>query len=67
MKSNRFMKGYYNNPKEASEAWDEDGYLKTGDIGYYDEEFCFFVVDRIKEMFKYKMWPVCWNKLPQSS
>lgn len=52
------MNGYYNLPKETADVWDDDGYFKTGDIGYYDEDQCFYVVDRIKEMFKYKMWPV---------
>lgn len=50
------MKGYYNLP--SSVAFDEDGYLKTGDVVYYDEDFCFFVVDRIKEMLKYRSWHV---------
>lgn len=50
------MKGYYN--LDSSGVYDEDGYVKTGDIVYYDEEFCFFVVDCIKEMLKYRSWHV---------
>jgi len=30
-----------------------DGWFKTGDIGYYDENHWVYVVDRQKEMFKY--------------
>lgn len=50
------MKGYHN--LESSDAFDENGYLKTGDVVYYDEDFCFFVIDRIKEMLKYRSWHV---------
>lgn len=56
VKSNFFMKGYYN--LDSSTAYDEDGFIKTGDVVYYDNEFCFFVVDRIKEMLKYRSWHV---------
>lgn len=56
VKSNFFMKGYYN--LDSAATYDEDGFLKTGDVVYYDNEFCFFVVDRIKEMLKYRSWHV---------
>jgi len=46
------MKGYYKNVKATKEMLDSDGWLHTGDIGYYDEDKCFFVVDRIKELIK---------------
>lgn len=46
------MNGYYK--MDSSDAWDADGWLKTGDIVYYDEDFCFYVVDRIKEMLKFR-------------
>jgi 4-coumarate--CoA ligase len=48
------MNGYFN--ADSSESFDEDGWLKTGDIVYYDEDYCFYVVDRIKEAFKYQGW-----------
>lgn len=56
VKSPFLMKGYYN--LDASVAFDKDGFLKSGDVVYYDEEFCFFVVDRVKEMLKYRSWHV---------
>lgn len=50
------MNGYYN--MDSSECWDKDGYMRTGDMLYYDEDKYFYYVDRIKEMFKYKSWHV---------
>ncbi|XP_022908114.2 luciferin 4-monooxygenase-like [Onthophagus taurus] len=47
------MIGYYK--QDSSERFDEDGFLKTGDILYYDEEKWFFFVERSKEMLRYKM------------
>ncbi|KAH9362283.1 hypothetical protein HPB48_002261 [Haemaphysalis longicornis] len=44
--------GYLNNPKATANLYDEEGFLRTGDIGYYSEVGDFYVVDRIKEMFK---------------
>jgi len=42
-------KGYFNDP-EATEAIFDDGWLKTGDIFYYDDDGHFFPVDRAKDM-----------------
>lgn len=61
LKTDFQLNGYYN--KDSSSVWDDDGWLKTGDIVYYDEEQCFYVVDRIKEMLKYKSWHVAPAKL----
>jgi acyl-CoA synthetase (AMP-forming)/AMP-acid ligase II len=48
------MKGYLNRPDATSAMIDPEGWLHTGDIGYADERGCFFVVDRLKELIKYK-------------
>lgn len=56
IKTDAAMVGYYN--MDSSVAWDEDGWLRTGDIAYYDKDFCFYIVDRIKEMLKYQSWHV---------
>ncbi len=48
------MKGYLNRPDATSSMIDADGWLHTGDIGYVDEHGGFFVVDRLKELIKYK-------------
>lgn len=52
------MKGYYGNSKETSSIIDADGWLHTGDIGYYDKDYNFYIVDRIKELIKYKGYQV---------
>jgi acyl-CoA synthetase (AMP-forming)/AMP-acid ligase II len=57
-KGDRIMKGYINDPKATSESIDKDGWLHSGDIGYYDEDRQFFIVDRLKELIKYKAFQV---------
>lgn len=52
------MKGYMANEVATAETIDEDGFLHTGDIGYYDDDKYFYVVDRIKDLIKYKGFQV---------
>ncbi|XP_060531258.1 uncharacterized protein LOC132704933 [Cylas formicarius] len=47
----QMMKGYLNNPEATKNAF-VDGWLKTGDIGYYDEDGLLYVCDRLKELIK---------------
>lgn len=49
-----FLQGYYNNPKATAESMDADGFIKTGDLGYVDEKGFVYVIDRKKDIFKYK-------------
>ena len=44
--------GYLNKPEQTKEAFTEDGFFKTGDIGHIDEEGFLIITDRKKEMFK---------------
>jgi 4-coumarate--CoA ligase len=48
------MKGYWNKPEATKETLTPDGWLKTGDIAYVDEEDKFYIVDRKKELIKVK-------------
>jgi 4-coumarate--CoA ligase len=46
--------GYLNNPEATANTIDKDGYLHTGDVGFIDEDEEMFIVDRVKEIIKFK-------------
>jgi acyl-CoA synthetase (AMP-forming)/AMP-acid ligase II len=48
------MRGYRNRQEETAQLLDPDGWLHTGDTGYVDDDGYFYVVDRVKELIKYK-------------
>lgn len=48
------MKGYLNNPSATEDMIDNDNWLHSGDIGKADDDGYLYVVDRVKELIKYK-------------
>jgi len=48
------MRGYFNRPAETRAVLDSDGWFRSGDIGHADADGHFFIVDRLKELIKYK-------------
>ena len=63
MRGEQIFQGYWNRPDATEEAFIElDGhrFFRSGDLGYYDEEGYFFLVDRVKRMINasgFKVWP----------
>ncbi|MFT7599051.1 MAG: acyl-CoA synthetase (AMP-forming)/AMP-acid ligase II [Acidimicrobiales bacterium] len=52
------MAGYLNNPEATAETVDADGWLHTGDVGIVDENHHVSIVDRLKELIKFKGFQV---------
>lgn len=50
----QIMQGYLNRPEATAAMLDSEGWLRTGDIGYVDDQGYFYIVDRLKELIKYK-------------
>ncbi|MCQ4079022.1 long-chain fatty acid--CoA ligase, partial [Klebsiella pneumoniae] len=50
VKGPQVMRGYWNKPRETAEILTQDGWLKTGDIAYMDENGYFYITDRKKDM-----------------
>lgn len=54
----QIMKGYLNRPEATAATIDAEKWLHTGDIGYADDQGHFYIVDRAKELIKYKGFQV---------
>ncbi|XP_057661159.1 uncharacterized protein LOC130896841 [Diorhabda carinulata] len=57
LKGPQVMKGYYNRPEETKNVF-LNGWLRTGDLGYYNDEKLLFITDRLKELIKVRGFQV---------
>lgn len=58
IRGQQIMKGYLNDPEATARTIDVEGWLHTGDIGYVDDDDDVFIVDRVKEIIKFKGFQV---------
>ncbi|MBV8941008.1 MAG: AMP-binding protein [Solirubrobacterales bacterium] len=54
----QIMKGYLNNPRATAQTIDRDGWLHTGDVARIEESGALRIVDRTKELIKYKAYQI---------
>ena len=65
VKGPQVMVGYLNKPEETKKAIDEDGYMRTGDVGIFDEEGYIKIVDRTKDMINVSGFKVFSKKVEE--
>lgn len=58
IRSPSVMLGYFKNPTETTKIISEDGWIRTGDIGSYDNNGDFYVTDRSKDLIKVQAFQV---------
>ncbi|XP_018489274.2 4-coumarate--CoA ligase 4-like [Raphanus sativus] len=58
IRGDQLMKGYLNDLEATAQTIDKDGWLHTGDIGFVDDDDEIFIVDRLKELIKFKGYQV---------
>ncbi|USW47938.1 Putative AMP-dependent synthetase/ligase, AMP-binding enzyme domain, ANL domain-containing protein [Septoria linicola] len=63
VKSQQLMANYMGNIGATEEAFDEEGYMRTGDVGYQNSDGKIFLVDRAKDLIKVNGWQVSPSEL----
>ncbi|KAJ9540126.1 hypothetical protein OSB04_026632 [Centaurea solstitialis] len=58
LKGPAVMKGYLGNEAATAATIDSDGWMRTGDLCYFDKDGCLYIVDRIKELIKHNGYQV---------
>ncbi|XP_010541781.1 PREDICTED: 4-coumarate--CoA ligase 1-like [Tarenaya hassleriana] len=58
IRGHQIMKGYLNDAAATAATIDADGWLHTGDVGFIDDDDELYIVDRLKELIKYKGFQV---------
>ncbi|KAA0058681.1 4-coumarate--CoA ligase 1-like [Cucumis melo var. makuwa] len=58
IRGDQIMKGYLNDLESTKRTIDKEGWLHTGDIGFVDDDDELFIVDRFKELIKFKAFQV---------
>ncbi|XP_038897021.1 4-coumarate--CoA ligase 1-like [Benincasa hispida] len=58
IRGDQIMKGYLNDLESTKRTIDKEGWLHTGDIGFVDDDDELFIVDRLKELIKFKAFQV---------
>jgi long-chain acyl-CoA synthetase len=52
VRGRQVMKGYWKKPEETAKSFTEDGWFRTGDIGYFDKDGFLVITDRLKRLLK---------------
>lgn len=52
------FQGYWNNEESTAAIFDEDGWMRSGDIGHFDDDSFLYLVDRKKDMMKYRGYQI---------
>uniref|UniRef100_A0A182IYX5 AMP-dependent synthetase/ligase domain-containing protein n=1 Tax=Anopheles atroparvus TaxID=41427 RepID=A0A182IYX5_ANOAO len=63
LKHSESFVGYYRNEEATRDTVDERGFVRTGDVGYMDEEGYLYIIDRQKDIFKYRGFHVSPSEL----
>ncbi|XP_046579878.1 probable 4-coumarate--CoA ligase 1 [Haliotis rubra] len=58
VKGPQVMMGYLNNRTSTQAAFTSDAWLRTGDLGFYDDDGCYYIIDRLKDIIKFKGYQI---------